>query len=191
MGLYHVVKFRIPCVLIVLAGPALLGGCAWLPAAGPLARDVESQESAEGTLGGYVLLDVDERIASVCAAQPRESFKRAFPNAPPAPDLRIGVSDSVIVTIWEAAAGGLFSASANEKGISAGSRTATLPEQVVARDGTIEVPYAGRLKVAGLRPAQVEEEIVHALAHKASRSPRTSATRFRSAGRSRVVRGCR
>jgi polysaccharide export outer membrane protein len=160
-------KFRVRCALIVLVGPALLGGCTWLPAAGPLARDVESQESAAGTLGGYVLLDVDEQIASVCAAQPRESFKRAFPNAPPAPDLRIGVSDSVIVTIWEAAAGGLFSASANERGISAGSRTATLPEQVVARDGTIEVPYAGRLKVAGLRPAQVEDEIVHALAHKA------------------------
>jgi hypothetical protein len=78
-------KFRIRWALIILAGPALLGGCTWLPAAGPLARDVESQESAEGTLGGYVLLDVDERIASVCAAQPRESFKRAFPNAPPAP----------------------------------------------------------------------------------------------------------
>ena len=99
----------------------------------------------------------------------RKSFKRAFPNAPPAPDLRIGVSNSVVVTIWEAAAGGLFSASANERGIR-GSRTATLPEQVVARDGTIEVPYAGRLKVAGLRPAEVEEEIVHALAHKAMRT---------------------
>jgi polysaccharide export outer membrane protein len=51
--------------------------------------------------------------------------------------------------------------------MSAGSRTATIPEQVVARDGTIEVPYAGRLKVAGLRPAEVEQEIVDALAHKA------------------------
>lgn len=160
-------NFCIRSALIALAGAALLGGCTWLPSGGPLARDVESQESVPGALGGYVLLDVDERIASVCAAQPRESFKRAFPNAPPAPDLRIGVSNSVVVTIWEAAAGGLFSASANERGISAGSRTATIPEQVVARDGTIDVPYAGRLKVAGLRPAQVEEEIVHALAHKA------------------------
>ena len=160
-------NFCIRSALIALAGAALLGGCTWLPSGGPLARDVELQESVPGALGGYVLLDVDERIASVCAAQPRESFKRAFPNAPPAPDLRIGVSDSVVVTIWEAAAGGLFSASANERGISAGSRTATIPEQVVARDGTIDVPYAGRLKVAGLRPAQVEEEIVHALAHKA------------------------
>ena len=154
-GAGTLVKFRTGFLAIVLAAP-LLGGCTWLPSGGPLARDVESQESAEGTLGGYVLLDIDEHIASICAAQPRESFKRAFPNAPPAPDLRIGVSNSVVVTIWEAAAGGLFSASATERGISAGSRTATIPEQVVARDGTIDVPYAGRLKVAGLRPAQVE-----------------------------------
>jgi polysaccharide export outer membrane protein len=160
-------KLRVRCALIVLAGSALLGGCTWLPNAGPLASDVESQESAPGALGGYVLLDVDERIASICAAQPRESFKRVFPEARPAPDLRIGISDSVVVTIWEAAAGGLFSAAVGERGISAGSRTATLPEQVVARDGTIEVPYAGRLKVAGLRPAEAEQEIVHALAHKA------------------------
>jgi polysaccharide export outer membrane protein len=61
----------------------------------------------------------------------------------------------------------LFSASPTEHGISAGSRTATIPEQVVARDGTIEVPYAGRLQVAGMRPAEVEQEIVKALAHKA------------------------
>jgi polysaccharide export outer membrane protein len=51
--------------------------------------------------------------------------------------------------------------------MSAGARTATLPEQVVAQDGTIEVPYAGRLKVAGLRPAEVERQIVRALANKA------------------------
>ena len=38
---------------------------------------------------------------------------------------------------------------------------------MVARDGTIEVPYAGRIKVAGLRPAQVEDKVVQALKGKA------------------------
>jgi len=145
----------------------LLTGCGALPASGPLATDIASQESPQGVLGGYILVDVDERVASISASQPRESFKRVFTTGRPAPDLRIGISDSVVVTIWEAAAGGLFSAASNDRTISAGSRTATIPEQVVARDGTIEVPYAGRLKVAGLRPAEVEEEIVRALAGKA------------------------
>jgi polysaccharide export outer membrane protein len=153
--------------IFFVAAAAMLGGCSVLPASGPLANEVVSQESPQGVLGGYVLVDIDERVTSISASQPRESFKAVFTTGRPAPDLRIGVSDSVVVTIWEAAAGGLFSAAPDDRTMSAGSRTATIPEQVVARDGTIEVPYAGRLKVAGLRPAEVEEEIVHALAGKA------------------------
>ena len=152
---------------LILAVAALLTGCSALPAAGPRAADVVSQESPPGVLGGYVLVDIDERVASVSASQPHESFKSVFKTGRPPPDLRIGVSDSVIVTIWEAAAGGLFSAAPNQLGMSAGARTATIPEQVVARDGTIEVPYAGRLRVVGLTPAEVEREIVRALSGKA------------------------
>ncbi len=174
--------------LVVLTGLALLGGCSWLPMAGPLAPDIVSQETPPGALGGYILVDVTERIASICASQPRESFKRVFANARPAPDLRIGVSDSVEVTIWEAAAGGVFSAAAGERGISAGSRTATIPTQVVARDGTIEVPYAGRLKVAGLRPGEAEDEIVRALGHKAI-EPQVVVTIARNLSNTAAVEG--
>src|SRR3974390_3364131 len=143
--------------LLLLGLPIIVAGCAALPGSGPLATDVAQQESPPGVLGGYVLVDVDERVASITSSQPRESFQRVFTTGHPAPDLRIGVSDSVVVTIWEAAAGGLFSASPTDRTISAGSRTATIPEQVVARDGTIQVPYAGRLHVAGLRPGDVEQ----------------------------------
>jgi polysaccharide export outer membrane protein len=158
--------FRFGTGTFVLAALVLLNGCG-LPAAGPQASDIVSQESPQGALGGYVLVDVDERVASITASQPRESFKRAFTTGSPPPDLRIGVGDSVVVTIWEAGAGGLFSAAPDDHSISAGSRTATIPAQVVDRDGTIQIPYAGHLKVAGLTPAAVEDEIVEALAHKA------------------------
>jgi hypothetical protein len=47
----------------------------------------------------YILIDIDERVASVTSGQPRESFKRVFKDVGPSPDLRIGVSDSVVVTI--------------------------------------------------------------------------------------------
>ena len=145
---------------------AFLAGCSWLPASGPMASDFVSQENQTGDLGGYILIDLDERVASICNAQPHNSFVRVFSDdRRPAPDIRIGIGDSVSVTIWEAAAGGLFSAAPSQ--ISAGSRSAALPEQLVARDGTIQVPYAGRLKVAGLRPAEVEELIVKELQGKA------------------------
>jgi polysaccharide biosynthesis/export protein len=146
---------------------ALAPGCASLPSSGPNTAEVVSQAASDTPLGGYVLLDVDERIASISASQPRKSFRRVFSDVGPAPDLRIGVSDSVVVTIWEAGAGGLFSAAVTAGSISSGSRTATIPEQVVARDGTIEVPYAGRLRVAGLRPAEVEQLVVRSLQGKA------------------------
>jgi polysaccharide biosynthesis/export protein len=129
--------------------------------------EVASSAASPTPEGGYVLLDISERIVSISSAQPRESFKRVFSDVGPSPDLRIGVSDSVVVTIWEAGAGGLFSAAAGDRSISSGSRTATIPEQVVARDGTIQVPYAGRLRVAGLRPGDVEQLVVRALQGKA------------------------
>jgi polysaccharide export outer membrane protein len=147
---------------------ALLAGCSALPSAGPAAFEVVNQEATDRAAStGYVVVDVDERVVSVFASQPRESFKRVFNDILPAPDLRVGVGDSVVATIYEAAAGGLFSASEADRGISAGSRTATIPEQVVARDGTIQVPYAGRIRVGGLRPSQIEEAIVRALQGKA------------------------
>jgi polysaccharide biosynthesis/export protein len=152
--------------VLALGLVATAGGCTVLPSSGPIASEVVSQERSDAP-GGYVLVDIDPRVASITASQPRESFKQVFRDVGPAPDLRIGVADSVAVTIWESAAGGLFSAAVSDRTITAGSRTATIPEQVVARDGTIRVPYAGRIRVAGMRPADVEQAIVSALTGKA------------------------
>src|ERR1700737_3696083 len=152
---------------LLLALLPWLTGCGGLPSSGPIAQEVTSQENRDSSLGGYILVDIDERIASITSSQPRDSFARGFRNTGTAPDLRVGVGDSVVVTIYEAAAGGLFSAGVNDRSIAAGSRTATIPEQVVARDGTIVVPYAGRLRVAGMRPSSVEDAGVKALEGKA------------------------
>jgi len=43
----------------------------------------------------------------------------------------------------------------------------TIPAQTIDVEGTIGVPFAGRMKVAGLTPAQVGSRIERALAHKA------------------------
>lgn len=154
------------CVMLPAMFGLLTAGCSVLPNAGPLAAEVVNEEASDGPISGYVLVDVDEHVASVWAAQPRDTLK-VFSDRRPAPDARIGVGDSVVVTIWEAAAGGLFSASPVDRTVTAGSRTATIPEQTVPRDGTIQVPYAGRIRVVGLRPADVERLIVEQLRGKA------------------------
>jgi polysaccharide export outer membrane protein len=72
----------------------------------------------------------------------------------------------VLVVLGLAPGGGLFSAPSNDR-IGPGSRSASIPEQAVGPDGAITVPYAGRVRVVGRTPPQVEAEIVRALTGKA------------------------
>jgi polysaccharide export outer membrane protein len=173
-----------------LAGAALVfavSACSVLPSSGPLSGEIIQQDGIDDNAEGYVLIDIDAKVTAIQAAQPRDSFSRVFADKAPAPDLRIGIGDSVIVTVYEAGPG-LFSASLADKSVTAGSRTAVIPEQVVARDGTIQVPYAGRVHVNGLRPAQVEAEIVKALDGKANQ-PQAVVTIARNVSNTVTVSG--
>jgi polysaccharide export outer membrane protein len=71
----------------------------------------------------------------------------------------------VAVTIFEAAAGGLFSGESGSLG--AGTKSVTLPPQPVSRSGTISVPYAGQVAAAGLTEGELAETIEAALKDKA------------------------
>jgi polysaccharide biosynthesis/export protein len=85
-----------------------LGGCSALPSAGPVASEVVAQ----GQTGNEVLFDVipvDEHVVATLLAQPRESFHARFERNPNPPELKIAVGDTISVTIWESATGGLFS----------------------------------------------------------------------------------
>jgi polysaccharide export outer membrane protein len=79
----------------------------------------------------------------------------------------IGIGGTVSVTIWEASSGGLFSGPAISEKVSRGSNSATIPEQIVGRDGAITVPYAGRVQVAGRTTRAVQTVIEQSLAGKA------------------------
>ena len=155
------------CLGILICGlVAALAGCSSIPSAGPTTLEITSNERAAGAFDGYIVVDIDQRVAGILANQARPTLFGTFRDRRPRPDLRIGVGDGLTVTIWEAASGGLFSSAVVDR-VSAGSRTATIPDQTVAQDGTIQVPYAGRIHAAGKRPAEVEKEIVEALKGKA------------------------
>lgn len=143
-----------------------LAGCSAFPAQGPSASSVVDSQEATEKFPGYLVVDIDQRIASLLASRGGVSLRGRFGDHRPSPEPRIGVGDSVSVVIWEASAGGLFSSPVTTSG-SPGSRTATIPDQIVSRDGSITVPYAGRVKVAGLTPPAVEARIVQALTGKA------------------------
>ena len=145
----------------------LVGGCGFFPAQGPSAGDVV-QQSVSGDPEGtprYLVADLTPGTVAVLKHVPNPSFAR-FGSHEGAPSPAIGLGDSVSVTVWEAASGGLFS-SAAVNGVTAGSHSAAIPEQAVGRDGAITIPYAGRVRVVGLTPAQVEKTIVARLVGKA------------------------
>lgn len=147
---------------------AALSGCAGMPTAGPTAAEIVAQEAPPEAITGYVVVDIDARVAGIVGRRRNSSLVGMFKDGRTSADVRIGYGDTVTVTIWEAGSGGLFSTASLGGGVAAtGSRTITLPEQEVDKAGTIQVPYAGRIKLAGLRPAEAEAKVVAGLQGKA------------------------
>jgi len=154
---------RLGFCLTALAG---LGGCASLPNAGPSAGDV-AQQAAVDSVQRYEIVDLDPQTVALANHGGVGSLAAHFRDYRRTAEPVIGVGDFVSVTIWEASAGGLFSAPLISQQVSAGSNSATIPEQAVGRDGAITVPYAGRVHVAGRTTRAVQGDIEHALEGKA------------------------
>jgi len=148
-----------------LTAALLLGGCSSLPTSGPTTSDVMHQETVDNQ-NRFDLVDISDNVIGALKATPHEEFRLRFKKYGKPAEPRIGVGDSIVVSIWEAAGGGLFSASPTDQ-VSAGSRSVTIPEQVVGRDGAITVPFAGRIVVAGRLPLEVQRDIEKRLADKA------------------------
>lgn len=146
-------------ILVVLMTP-VLAGC--LPAAGPSSSKIVA--SADTAAPAFDVVALDATVADTLAANGFESLASSFGEGGGAPDLTIGIGDTVVVTIFEAAAGGLFSGDAGSVGA---AKSVNLPPQPVARNGMITVPYVGPVKAAGLTPAQVQGSIEAALREKA------------------------
>ena len=147
--------------LPILLSAALLG-CGTLPNVGPSRSDM----LAAGARNKVAIVELDPETVQTLANAKPASLVGAFGDYRPARETRIGVGDAVQIVIWEAAAGGLFSSPVVDRN-SAGTRSATIPEQVVARDGSITVPFAGRIPVINRTPPEVEIDIVKRLSDKA------------------------
>ena len=155
---------KFAAILVSLAG-ATLGGCSTLPTAGPTTGQVVDQ-AVKDDQTRFDIVDVDNNVVSALLARPAESFQSRFRQYGKPPDSKIGIGDAITVTIWEAAGGGLFGGGITT-GVSPGSRSVTIPDQVVARDGAISVPFADRIHVAGQSSLEVQRTIEQRLAEKA------------------------
>ena len=154
-----------------------LAACSYLPREGPLAIDIERQSADHE----YVIVDVNANIVNTLGSLHPIGFNNRFlRRTKAAPRSTIGVGDVLAVTIWEAGEGGLFS---NQT-----SKSATFPEVVVNRRGTISLPYAGLVKVSGKTPQSVQKSIIKRLDGQAIR-PQVMVTTVKNEHNTIVVNG--
>jgi polysaccharide biosynthesis/export protein len=146
--------------LFILA--SALGGCLLLPSAGPNSVAIDVGASPVGT--NFAVLKVTPQVVNVLDEFGPLSISATFGDRRPPPEIRFGIGDVVAVTVFEAAAGGLFIPI--EAGVRPGNFV-TLPSQPIDTKGNINVPYAGAVRAAGRTPSEVSASIVNAIKNRA------------------------
>lgn len=161
-------RHRAPVMAAVALG--LCTGCTAtvVPKDGPTGAEV--RQSAELTLSdagrlSYAFVKLTPLVVSTMATERQgvATFSR-LARTEGAADVRIGPSDSISITIFEAAAGGLFIPT------DAGARSGnfvTVPQQEVDRNGNVSVPYAGQIKALGRTSSEIAREIESRLRQRA------------------------
>src|SRR3984885_8038878 len=149
-------------ILAVVAALSSTGGCSWMPTSGPAVYDVAAGATNPGVLP-YELIKLTPQVAQILAAS-APSFASTFSDRRVPAEIRFGIGDVVSVTIFEAAAGGLFIPA--EAGVRPGNFI-TLPNQAVDHNGNISVPYTSGIRALGRTPPEVQQEIVNVLKNRA------------------------
>ena len=149
-------------ILAVVAALSSTGGCSWMPTSGPAVYDVAAGATNPGVLP-YELIQLTPQVGQILAAS-APSFASTFSDRRVPAEIRFGIGDVVSVTIFEAAAGGLFIPA--EAGVRPGNFI-TLPNQAVDHNGNISVPYTSGIHALGRTPPEVQQEIVNVLKNRA------------------------
>ncbi|HVZ52105.1 MAG TPA: polysaccharide biosynthesis/export family protein [Pseudolabrys sp.] len=144
---------------LAMVAAAALAACG-LPAAAP--TSIELTSSKNDADFPYSVVKMDRRVVSILD-QFHPGFGPGFRSGPYRPTNALQRGDIVTITVYETGGQNLFpppavvpgapSTSSNTVGaVSTGA--SNIPPQVVEADGTIFMPFVGRVKVAGLTPGQ-------------------------------------
>ena len=150
---------KLPIVLLALA----CAGCVIMPADGPQSLDIRTSQAGQPESLPYALVKLTPEVVRLLG-QYTPRLSTAFADRSPPKAFRFGIGDTVSVTIFESAAGGLFIPA--EAGVRPGNFV-TIPNQAVDDHGNIEVPYAGHITAKGRTPAEIQHTIVEALKSRA------------------------
>jgi polysaccharide export outer membrane protein len=147
---------------ISVALSVALAACSSIPGTGPRTADIVDGAKAAGPQGTipYVLIDLDQNAAQAVGEAAAAQRAQEPIHLPPGrrPGL-VGPGDLLRVAVWEP----------NPTGTSlAADKTAMETITRVDIDGTVSIPFVGRLRVAGQTPAEIESAMHARLA---SQSP--------------------
>lgn len=133
-----------------------------MPSSGPQDYIIKSEATRSGP--DYVLVKLTPTVVDILKEYGPGAIAGSFPDNKPPAGIRFGIGDTVAVSIFEAAAGGLFIPA--EAGVRPGNFVA-LPNQNVDLNGNITVPYAGQVKANGRSPVEIQRDIVKAIGNRA------------------------
>jgi polysaccharide export outer membrane protein len=137
-------------------------GCSIMPSSGPEDHVIKSEITRSGP--DYGLVKLTPTVVDIVKEYGPGALAGSFPDRRPPPGIRFGIGDTVAVSIFEAAAGGLFIPA--EAGVRPGNFV-SLPNQNVDLNGFITVPYAGAVKANGRTPVEIQQDIVKAIGNRA------------------------
>ncbi len=144
-----------------MVGPVALGGCGFIPMAGPASIDVKSENSPTVP---FALVNLNAAAVETLRATEPDVLAGAFKDSHPPSAIRFGIGDLINVTIFEAASGGLYLPL--EAGVRPGNFV-TIPEQPVDNDGNISVPYAGAIRAAGRTNIEIQNDVLNKIKKRA------------------------
>lgn len=151
--------FRGALALVAMLGTA---GCSIMPSSGPEDHVIKSEITRSGPDFGVVKLTAP--VVDILKEYGPGALAGTFPDKSRPQSIKFGIGDVVSVTIFEAAAGGLFIPA--EAGVRPGNFV-SLPNQNVDSAGNITVPYAGAVRAAGRTPAEIQQDIVRSIGNRA------------------------
>jgi polysaccharide biosynthesis/export protein len=182
------------CAQVTVIGLLLAGlaGCG-LPAAAP--TSIELTSSTNNGDFNYTTVKLDAHVASILS-QYRPTFGPTFMRGRYSTKNALRSGDAIAITVYETGGQSLFPpptvVASNAPAVPSVGAVATgasnIPPQVIEADGTIFVPFVGRVKVAGLTPGQAGSLIEKDLQGKAV-SPQVMVSLVNNIGNSATVSG--
>ena len=156
------------CMLVgtTLAGCGTFPG--WIPSSGPSREQVVEVEDSPSAPTIQVVDVTDQVARRLVAGQEKRLFSETLGNKAPMGYI-IGPGDVVEISIWESPPAVLFGTAAlDPRTGAAAAHVNAFPEQMVSSDGTINIPFAGRIPAKGKSPQEIETDIVRHLTGKAN-----------------------